>query len=65
MDRAKSLRTAAKVLHETLQGMEQSPEVDPGEAPFIKLKSTVLDHEVKLQEKATAIETPIPDENLD
>ena len=52
-------------MHKSLLDVEQSPDVDPGEAPFIKLKSSVLDTEAKLQEKASAIELPIPDENLD
>lgn len=65
MNRAKSHRTAAKVLHETLQNMEQSPDVDPNEPPFVKLRSTVLAHEVKLHEEATAIETPFPEETTD
>jgi hypothetical protein len=65
VNRANSLRTAAKIMHKSLLDVEQSPDVDPGEAPFIKLKSSVLDTEAKLQEKATAIESPIPDENLD
>lgn len=65
MNRAKSLRTAAKILHESLRNLEQSPDVDPSEQPFIKLKSSVLDSELKLQEKAVAIESPTPEETTD
>ena len=64
MNRAKSLRTAAKILHAALQNVEQSPDVDPIGRPFIKLKSSVLDSEVKLQEKAVKIETSLPEEDL-
>jgi hypothetical protein len=65
VNRANSLRTAAKIMHKSLLDVEQSPEVDPAEAPFLKLKSSVLDTEAKLQEKATAIETPFPEETTD
>ncbi len=65
MNRAKSHRTAAKVLHETLQVLEQSSDVDPRDPSFMKLKSSVLDHELELQEKATALETPFPEETTD
>jgi hypothetical protein len=65
VNRTDSLRTAAKIMHKSLLDVEQSPDVDPVEAPFLKLKSSVLDTEVKLQEKAAAIESTIPDENLD
>ena len=65
MNRAKSLRTAAKILHESLLNLEQSPDVDPTGEPFAKLKSSVLDHELKLQEKAAAIESPSPEETTD
>jgi hypothetical protein len=65
VNRANSLRTAAKIMHKSLLDVEQSPEVDPAEAPFLKLKSSVLDTEAKLQEKASAIETPFPEETTD
>lgn len=65
VNRANSLRTTAKVLHETLRGMEESPDVNPSELPFLKLKSTVLEQEVNLQEQAKAIETPPIEETTD
>jgi hypothetical protein len=65
VNRANSLRTAAKILHKSLLDVEQSPDVDPGEAPFLKLKSSVLEHEVKLQEKAETIEAPPIEETTD
>jgi hypothetical protein len=65
VNQAKSLRTTAKVLHETLRGMEESPDVNPSELPFLKLKSTVLEQEVNLQEQAKAIETPPIEETTD
>jgi len=65
VNRANSLRTTAKILHRSLLDVEQSPDVDPVEAPFLKLKSTVLEQEVNLQEKAKAIETPPIEETTD
>ncbi len=65
MNRAKSLRTAAKILHKSLLDVEQSPDVDPIEAPFVRLKSSVLEQELNLQEKAVNIEKPLPDCDLD
>jgi hypothetical protein len=65
VNRAKSLRTAAKILHKSLLDVEQSPDVDPVEPPFLKLKSSVLDREVNLQEKAEVLETPFPEETTD
>jgi hypothetical protein len=65
VNRANSLRTAARILHKSILDVEQSPDVDPVETPFLKLKSTVLEQEVKLQEKAKAIEAPPIEETTD
>jgi hypothetical protein len=45
--------------------LEQSSDVDPSDAPFVKLKSSVLDRELKLQESAAAIELSSSEETTD
>jgi hypothetical protein len=45
--------------------VEQSPDVDPIETPFLKLKTAVLESEMSLQDKADALEIPFPDETTD
>jgi hypothetical protein len=65
VNRANSLRTTAKILHKSRLDVEQSSDVDPVEAPFLKLKSSVLEQEVILQEKAKAIEAPPIEETTD
>ena len=57
---SESLRTLAKVFHDTLHQLEDSTEINSHDPAFVSLKSNMLSRAAALVEKADELETGIP-----